>query len=158
MGRSVSYLNNSLHEVYIDVSDFDDSGFDWDDWVSNIKYTLQSKFKSLRECKNEWDGRETMIILDNSHCQIGVSEYCGLASVSIRINDSIGNYYGDKNTTGLAEKWINQVWDKMEKIIQDCSGKIYVKSGSFSNGEGVFNEKGSKEGFCHNSGGKTYEF
>jgi hypothetical protein len=152
MGRSVAYLSNSLHEVYVDVSEFDNDGMDWDDWVENISAELRHKFPSLRKTE-EWDGRETRIFLDNLHCEIGVSEYSGLASISIRARQDI-----DSNRVPIAENWIDLVWNNIEKVVQDFSGEVYVKQGSFSNGEGVFNVKGKKEGFCHNGMGKTYEF
>ena len=160
MGRSVAYINNSMHEIYVDVSAFDE--FDWDDWKDNIIHTLKAKFPSLRECTNEWDGREVSIILDNSHCEIGVAEYSGLASISIRVR------WDDYSNQSLAQNWIDTVWNKMEDLIETCSGKVYVKGGSFSNGEGIFNVKTKKvesadlpikeKGFCHNGMGKTYEF
>lgn len=157
MGRSVSYLSNSVEEVFVDVSEMDES-YDWDDFLSNIKYALKKRFPSLTECRNEWDGRETAIILDNYHCQIGVSEYCGVASISIRVNSEDADYR-TRTDIALSENWISQVWNNMLKVMQDNTGYDFlVKQGSFSNGEAIYNKVGKKEGFCHNGGGKTWEF
>lgn len=154
MGRSVSYLSNAVHKTFVDVSEMDES-YDWDDFLRNIKYALKKKFPSLTDCKNEWDDRETTIILDNYHCQIGISEYCGVASISIRVNESSR----DENNLSLSKNWIDQVWDNMLKVMQKNTGYDFlVKQGSFSNGEGIYNKIGKKEGFCHNGMGKTYEF
>ena len=152
MGRSVAYLTNSMHEVYLDVSDYDENGWQWDDLMINLKSILKRKLPSLRETK-EWDGRETLIFLQNCLCEIGISEYAGLASLSIRVRPDI-----DDNKKSLAENWINSVWSKIESLVADITGEVLVKEGSFSNGEGIFHKKNSKEGFCHNGMGKTYEF
>lgn len=154
MGRSVSYLSNSMKEVFVDVSEMDES-YDWEDFKKNLECALIKRFPSLTKCRNEWDGGETAIILDNYHCQIGLSEYCGVASISIRVNESSR----DDNNLSLSENWIEQVWNNMLKVMQENTGYDFlVKQGSFSNGEGIYNKIGKKEGFCHNSGGKTYEF
>lgn len=160
MGRSVDYLSRAANVTFLDVSsmgmqypynpdteEYDEDGEleydefmgreDWDNLIGEIQAEFASKYPSLNTSK-EWDGRETRIILENTFCEIGISEYCGLASLSIRVNDNLDNY-GD-NKTQLAENWIDQVWDGMLKILDTNFGHYtrLNKQGSFSNGEGVY--------------------
>ena len=158
MGRSVDYLSNANGVTYFDVSsmgmqypynsetdEYDEEGEleydefmgreDWDTFVSEIQSTLIKKYPSLETVKNRWDGRETSIILENTFCEIGISEYCGLASLSIRQKDD--NYYLNED---LAAHWVDQVWDNMVKILRkefSYYTNLY-KQGTFSNGEGVY--------------------
>lgn len=158
MSRSVDYLSRALHVVYIDVSDFDNDGMDWRDMMENISSAITAKYPSLSECE-DWDGRETRIFLRNSFAEIGISEYCGLASISIRMYES--DY--DQPKVGLAARWIATAWDGITKILGEMY-PLYGKSGTFSNGEGVYariggaKPKGKTENFCHMSGGKSYEY
>lgn len=105
---------------------------------------LRVSAPSLQECQRR-DSRETAIILENGLCEIGMSEYCGLVSISIRPKEE-GNDYS--NITGIATKWIESIRPKFEKI-----GDL-VKIGTFSNGEATFRRVedkqliSSKEGVC----------
>lgn len=163
MGRSVSYLRNSLHEVYFRCSDMEQ--WEWNDLIENLSYSLEKSFPSLSEA-DDWDGNETKIFLQNSFCEIGISEYCGLASLSIRVPLDIDEYTrGNRSKVPLAENWINKAWPKILTIVAKNTGDVYAKQGSFSNGEGVFGKVDLKKdlpvikgGFCHNQMGVGYEF
>ena len=124
MGRSVSYANGSVAVCYNDVSDFEDS-WEWDDFIEYIKESAKSAFPSLDDCA-QWLGREDHAILENSHCFIGISEYCGLAAIWLVPKDS-----GDRPE--LAESWCAQVTPKFNKTFGELR-----KIGTFSNGESVF--------------------
>lgn len=155
MGRSVDYLNNARHVAYIDVDypsevEDEDGGtrepneFDnewhWDWFVETLMEAIPKGIKSLNDtyyCDFIWDGNETRIIFENKHCQIGLSEYFGLASVSIRVNEGKHGYGNDH--VGLAEHWIDKVWPRIIKNLHELFGdNMLTKVGSFSNGEGVF--------------------
>lgn len=134
MGRSVDYLTNALKVAYINFEQDEDDTFgdDWDFFKEGLIENLQSVCPSLCELKAKvYDGREVIIVAENCHCQVGVSFYCGLVSVSIRVHDD----YRTKES--LAENWINQVWPKIEIIIAK-NYKALKRLGTFSNGEGVF--------------------
>lgn len=158
MGRSVNYLSGAVKTAYFDVTLFTIDGlvealdeneneilrepddFDyqnnWDDFFDNIKYSLRDKY-GLNECR-KWDGNETNIIYDNRFVEIGVSEYCGLAYVSIRINaDNEGRKYFES----IALAYIESIWDDILKQFDDnvCHSRLN-KVGSFSNGEGVYSK------------------
>lgn len=136
MGRSVNYITNALGIAYINYQcDEDDvHGEDWDFFKEGLIENLKELCPSLCELRAKvWDDREVLVIAENSHCQIGLSEYCGLVSVSIRVHDD----YRTKES--LAENWINQVWPKISAMIAK-NYQALSKLGSFSNGEGVFQE------------------
>lgn len=164
MGRSVSYLNRAIEKAFFDVSLFtidgkiegldendneilrepDDLDYqdNWDNFYSNVKYSFRGKF-DLDECKDKWDGRETSIIFENNFCEIGVSEYCGLASVSIRVNES---YYKGELRERVAKAWIESVWpDMLKSMDENVHNERLNKVGSFSNGEGVYESANKKD-------------
>jgi hypothetical protein len=96
MGRSVSYLRNAKGVVYfewpkVEVYDEETEEFsesdtleDYDIVVEDIQETIKSEFPEFDNAKKS-DDRETLIILEGYGTQIGLSEYCGLASLSIRV-------------------------------------------------------------------------
>lgn len=128
MGRSVDYLNNASAVIYCHIDSEDEYAFD--DFFDNVKTELQDKYPSLDTC-DRWDGRETRIFLESNLVEIGISEYCGLVSVSIRPNQRMGA------NESLAENWISKTEAGIRKICSNYSQTLR-KVGTFSNGEGVF--------------------
>lgn len=136
MGRSVDYLSNALkvyylsYEQYFENEDgeeiFDEYAFE--DLFSNIMYEIKDKYKSF-VVTDEWEGREVKIFLQNNIVEIGISEYCGLVSVSIR------NVSDEK--IGLAQNFINKIDKGILEILKQ-NGDTLNKVGNFSNGEGVY--------------------
>lgn len=133
MGRSVDYLNNAVGVTYIDISEDVEDSFEWKTWLEDLNDLIKDQAKSLyKPIKDLWEGRETRIILQNDHVNIGVSEYCDLVSVSMAVRD-------DSHAPGLSEHWAEKMWPKIEKaIIEAYRGNSLRKIGTFSNGEGVF--------------------
>lgn len=109
---------------------------EWDDFKTNIVEALQAKYPSLEKASG-WDG-ETSIILENTFCEIGIAEYCGCASLSIRPKESDG--YSDDNVISLAGAWTEKAWTGMLKAIDKEMpwANRLRKLGTFSNGESVF--------------------
>jgi len=134
MGRSVDHLTHAKWVTYFCLEGSEDEferEIEWRDLVDNIKYPLMKKYPSLDEA-NEWDG-ETRVILENSLVQIGISEYCGLVSVSIRTNDSNYEY------ESLAENFIDRTWGNMVKLMRRSTyHEPLSKVGTFSNGNSIF--------------------
>jgi hypothetical protein len=116
-----------------EVKDYNDffAQDEWESFIDNIKYTLKGKFKTLYN-SDEWEGRECHIILENQYAIVAISDYCGLASISVSCNYEYDGW-DDKNLTGLAERYTENVG----AFIVEQFGE-YKKIGSFSNGEGVF--------------------
>jgi hypothetical protein len=151
MGRSVNYLNNAervnyfqwpLIWSYDEDTDQDvetDEYWDAADIISDIRETITSNYPGFDPC-SRWDGRETHIILEGYGTEIGLSEYCGLATLSIRIDQSILDYC-DTDEEAEAEEtkirnWIRDNWDQASEHWNQ-----YRKIGTFSNGESVYETK-----------------
>lgn len=148
MGRSVDYLNNAERVnyfqwptlwVYDEDTDTDvetDEYWDAEDIISDIRETITSNYPGFDPC-SRWDGRETHIILEGYGLEIGLSEYCGLATLSVRVDQKELDYCDtDEEADAEYQKclaWINENWDEAAKHWNQ-----YAKIGSFSNGEGVY--------------------
>lgn len=157
MGRSVDHLSNALYITYFIADPTDQEGkiisLDsdteeeirrdpeeddyqacFDDLVANVTYSLKGKYPSLTTC-SRWDGRETRVILENDHCEIGIASYGQIVSVSIRININGGYNY----RPNMAEAWINRVWPSMRAtMFKNTYHQALVRQGAFSNGESIY--------------------
>jgi hypothetical protein len=137
MGRNVNYLNNAEVVLYFPFENEDNADYPvdiaWDDMVANISAEIRAKLPSYYKV-DKWGNRETRIILENSYCSIGISEYCGLVSLSVapRENDYI-NY-----SESLAIHHAGQIENTLKKVLEELGLTNLRKVGSFSNGEGVF--------------------
>lgn len=147
MGRSVDYLSNAMYKTFLhNVTDEDDSvdefiareNWQWfKDGLTELLNEVCPSLDILTGKNVRWDGRETQIIAENNLCEIGLSEYCGLVSVSIRViqDDYVWKY------EPLAVRWIHQMWPKIEaKMLERYGSSMLRKVGSFSNGEGVYEQ------------------
>ena len=79
MGRSVSRPMDAIVVCYRDVSEITES-YEWDDFIDWVQWVARDAWPSIRNA-DKWLGREDHVIAENDHAMIGVSEYCGLASV-----------------------------------------------------------------------------
>ena len=144
MGRSVDYLSNATRVAYMSYESTytDEDGnecedeFAFDDLYGNTVCTLKAKYPSLEIVENEYDGNETKIVLESKLVEFGISEYCGLVSLSARPNERYEEY------RGLAEAWINKNWDAIESKLSEFSDVLH-KQGTMSNGCGVFKRRES---------------
>lgn len=150
MGRSVDYLNRAEKVnffpwptlwVYDEDTDSDietDELWDAADVIADIREYITDKFPSFDRC-SRWDGRETHIILEGYGVEIGLSEYCGLASLSVRVDEGPLEYSEDDAAYEAdrlkAIQWITENWDEAAKPWGQ-----YRKIGTFSNGEGVYEQ------------------
>ena len=131
MGRSVSRPSNAQVTCYQDVSEFEDQDdFQW--FIDDIQEQCKAAWPSLTDC-SKWLDREDHAILENGHCYIGVSEYCGLAAIWIVPKACEYYYSDDKNTEGLAARWIDRIRPKFEKLFGELA-----HLGTMSNGCGVY--------------------
>ena len=153
MGRSVSYPIDCSAICFRDVSGFgyeydEETGetnfnnfdefqaqddFEW--FIDDIRYQAKAKWKTFDEC-DTWLDREDHAILENNFAYIGVSEYCGCASVWLKSkadNLKDGDYSDDISLANLAEAWCNRIAKNFESMFGE-----YRKIGTFSNGEAVF--------------------
>ena len=146
MSRSVSVASGavavayaSLNPVLVDEESKEYREFDSDDFsfaVEAAQSYLQSLYPSL-SAWDKWLNREDHALLENKHCYVGVSEYCGLISAWVVPKEDDG-CYSDKCLDGLSAHWCNQVGEKIVKEVAGCFGQALVKQGTFSNGEAIF--------------------
>lgn len=121
MARSVSVPSGALAVEYADACDVDAD--DWGYHLEALRDLAAERYPSLSAC-NEWLGREDRAVLENAHCYITVSEYCGLVAVAIVPKE--GN---------LAERWCSQV--DLAPLVE-AFGPRLISKGRFSNGEQAF--------------------
>jgi hypothetical protein len=136
MGRSVNYLNRAKHVSYFEwpsytLEDEYESEFyeDSEIVIDDIRESIKSEFPEF-DNEDKWDGRETHIILSGYGVEIGLSEYCGLASLSIRVEDDTSDDVEN------IESWIDANWDNIS-----LGYNMYRKVGTFSNGESIYESK-----------------
>lgn len=145
MGRSVSYLNRAHKVNYfnwptVETGEDEDYEVEYEHGryvIEDIQQTIMNDFPEFTEC-DKWDGRETHIILEGYGTEIGLSEYCGLATLSIRVDDNLCDLRTDTQEDYEAEvqrieKWIDDNWEAIGKYWNK-----YKRIGTFSNGEGVY--------------------
>ena len=143
MGRGVDYLNNAEYVIYFkadwinEEENYDLCNMNWEDFMRNLTCEIKHKLKSYYEVE-EWDSNETKIFLKNELAEIGISEYCGLYSLSIRARDNLGYYSYEKDLNGLAIKHCSQVRNTLEKCLVDSGAELLNKVGTFSNGCSIF--------------------
>lgn len=139
MGRSVSYLSNAVCVNYFPWPEYDVT--DENDEVTGKQYEdadfviedIQNHFieaDSGLSRADRWDGREDHIILEGNGVEIALSEYCGLATLSVRVEESD---HSDDDTTAEGLRWINEHWDKVS-----APWNQWKRIGGFSNGESIY--------------------
>lgn len=146
MGRSVNYLDNAEVVLFFPFEndkneageyDADLASIFWDDMIVNLTYTIKAKLPSY-SITDKWGNRETRIILENNLCSIGISEYCGLVSLSVSPRDSENLNSFDTFRNNFAIHHANQIKGTLERVLHDLGLKNLHKVGTFSNGEAVF--------------------
>lgn len=148
MGRSVNYLDNAEVVLYFPFNGGQDENgnydefcadLEWDDMLHNLICEIKKKLPSYSIVNDKWGNRETRIILENNLCSIGISEYCGLVSLSVAPRSET-NYYGSEGQykENFAIHHANQIERTLEKVLHDLGLKNLRKVGTFSNGEAVF--------------------
>jgi hypothetical protein len=143
MGRSVDYLSNATKVLYIkyeteyenEDGEMVDDEFAFDDLHDNIISVIKELYPSFKDVDGRYDGRETRIILENRIVEIGISEYCGLVSISARPNQHADEY----GKHGLAESFINKIWDKLQKELNKYAD-VLNRVGGFSDGTSVYSK------------------
>ena len=100
MSRTVSVPYNAKIVCYQDVSWMEDY-VEWEDFLEEIQDRVMMNWPSFNPC-DKWLDREDHAILQNDHCFVGVSEYCGLASIWVTMDPDYRTYQG------LASNFIGQ--------------------------------------------------
>jgi len=116
MGRSVSTPSAATLVTY----SAQDEDFDGQDVIDDYTDHLRYLFPSITAC-SKWIGREDHMVGENGHATFGISEYCGLVA------------YWAVPKTNIGANWLRRIEPKFVKAFGQ-----YVKLGSMSNGEGVY--------------------
>lgn len=133
MGRSVSIVRNSYGVAYYDLSDWHEDDYDnWDDFKLMLIEQLQAKYPSLEVVEDSWDSNEVKLLVQNSQVYICISEYCGLASLSIA---PLRNF----NTAG-EENLAIAATERMAVWLMNNMGEL-TRVGGMSDGTSVFEKK-----------------
>lgn len=161
MGRSVWTHRDSIENVYFhftvgycpkcemqtDTFDFncpecggdleptDDWGDSWDWLVDDIRETLRGKFPSFQNA-DHWPEHESHCIAENSHCQIVISEYCGLVSLGVVPTGTWEAYY--KPPSAFSAAWaaknvvpfLRKTWGELRKIGTASNGESFFERAS----------------------------
>lgn len=142
MGRSVDYLTDAEYVIYFtlehdedEYNDFDLLNMLWKDFLDSLIYEIKSVFRSY-DTVEKWDN-ETRIFLENQLCEIGISEYCGSCSLSIRAKE--GEFYTyNSEKYPFAKRHAEQIRGKLEKALENSGATLLNRIGTFSNGVGVY--------------------
>jgi hypothetical protein len=136
MARSVSIPRGAQEVAYQDVSEHDGETFAW--FLDDLRERARSFWPSFRSC-DTWLEREDHAVLENDLCYLGVSEYCGLASIWLvpKADSHRGSFRGEAYLHPLAVRWIARIAPTFHKAFGH-----YRKIGTFSNGESVFERIG----------------
>ncbi len=146
MGRSVNYLNNAEVVLFFPFDggreedgeyNEDLASLDWEDLMANLSSEIRAKLPSYYKV-DKWDNRETKIFLENNLCSIGISEYCGLCSLSVAPKNNEYDEWHER----FAIRHANQIEKTLRKVLEDLGLTNLRKVGSMSNGEGVYEKVG----------------
>jgi DNA-directed RNA polymerase subunit RPC12/RpoP len=108
---------------------------DWNYYIEEFQSQMQKAFSSLQIC-NKWIGWEDLVLLENTFCYVGVSEYLGLVSMWVVPKEA--DYYSPPSFENLRDHWIDQIGQRFEKIAHTCFGQPLKLTGYMSNGEGLY--------------------
>jgi hypothetical protein len=128
MGRSVSHPSAARVVTYLnlDLDENDDADWVFENLIDGFRDTLNSMFPSVKTA-DDWIGREDHVVAENRLARFGISEYCGLVAYWIVPTGE------DDGREAMSWNWIDGIASKFI----DAFGNLR-KTGSMSNGEGVF--------------------
>lgn len=122
MGRSVSTPSNCALVAY---ASFDADDGDWEDYMEDLRSAMAHMAPSMWN-DDGWAGREDRVLMRNCHAEFGVSEYCGLVAVWLRVRP-------DAAHEALASSWCETVAKRFRRTF----GQLQ-KIGTASNGESFY--------------------
>lgn len=131
MGRSVSVPSGAVNVAYRDVMDLHDP-WEWEDFLGVVQELAMINWPTVWKA-DRWIGREDHVIAENKFCEIGVSEYCGVASIWMLPKENSVS----ESEVNLARHWVEKVSSTFHKEFGE-----YQRIGVMSNGESVYTELG----------------
>ena len=98
-----------------------------DDDISMIMQEIEKRFPSFREC-NKWTDRESHAMLENEMFYIGIADNEWSAAIFIQGKDEDISWNGYE---GLASKHFSNYVEKLEKILLEMFGSVYIRNGAW---------------------------
>lgn len=115
-----------------------DPEIEWDFLMDAIEEILRERVPSItifNRKQSKWEGNEVRIFAENNLAEFGISEYCGLVSISVRVIEDDYSYKYES----LARNWINKTWPGIQSLItKRFPDSTLRRIGGFSNGESVY--------------------
>ena len=111
MGRSVSTHPRAIETVYLSPDRFQDDGdFTFYDFLDDLRDNVLSEVSpSLSPC-DRWEGNENHVIMENGHCEVSVSEYCGIIAVCLAPRTA---------ENGFSVAWTGRLANKFSRMVQE---------------------------------------
>ena len=128
MSRSVWTHSDAIETAFF-MMEADGCIDDWEEWVQDVREEFKCKFPSMRDC-DYWPEEESHAIVENEHCMVVISEYCGLISLGVVALDA--SLYDGLNA--LATYWTQT---NAAPFLRERYGELR-KIGMMSNGESVY--------------------
>ena len=127
MARSVSVPSDAQRVLYVSLADFEDH-HDLEDALADFIHTLCKRYPSLQPARY-WHGREDLVLAENDHARLGVSEYCGLGAV----------WVAPKQANRTCCTWVDSMKrDFMLTAVHMHLGQPLRRIATASNGEAFF--------------------
>lgn len=135
MSRSIWTHSDAIETVFypLDLDEDDLSYGAWGDHICGIQEAFKRKFPSMCKC-DYWPEKESNAIVENEHCMVVISDYCGLISLGVVALDAslyeglnaLANYWTQTN----AAPFLCKQYSELRKVA------------TFSNGESIYEQTG----------------
>lgn len=127
MARYVSVPSDAQRVLYVNLADFEDH-HDLEDALADFIDTIRKRYPSLQPARY-WHGREDLVLAENDHARLGVSEYCGLGAV----------WVAPKRANRTCCTWVDSMGrDFILGAVREHLGQPLRKIATASNGEAFF--------------------
>jgi len=138
MSRGVLVPAESVYDWYFAVPEDSD---DFEELIDGIREVLSEGIDAWTLGRG-WYARETSILMDTATAIITISEYCGMAVLSVVPKDAPEDMWGPARTRevwrSIVRGWAEQLFEKSKEGLGDLGLKRCRHVGTFSNGEQVF--------------------
>lgn len=151
MGRSVETVSNSATVVYLhgllddaDPGEPDLAEMDFEYECENISSMVERRYPSFDPVSGSdrrflRGHRETIVLLENDHAYVTISEYCGITAVCLVPRPEIEDYNGDDPGYNLAYAWCERIVPGFRKLFEDAYPySVCTRQATMSNGESVY--------------------
>ena len=129
MARSVSVPSDAQRVLYVNLADFEDH-HDLEDALADFIHTLCKRYPSLQPARY-WHGREDLVLAENDHARLGVSEYCGLGAVWVapkRANRSDCTWVGSMKRDFMLDTVCRHLGTPLRRVATASNGEAFFEA------------------------------